>query len=101
MQSWAGEQSGHVVMVPARYTIVADRAFFADEWSHIPVRALRGVRADDPNQVVVLKHLWTTHASSWDYDTDIKFVLYGPGFIKEGVTLEKTTCRTSRRPTLA
>jgi hypothetical protein len=35
--------------------------------------------------------MWTTHASSWDYDTDIKFVLYGPGFIKEGVKLDKTT----------
>src|SRR6266542_6947008 len=91
VQSWAAEQSGHVVMIPARYTIVADRAFFAEEFSHIPLRALRGVRADDPNQVVVLKHLWTTHASSWDYDTDIKFVLYGPGFVKEGVRLEKTT----------
>src|SRR5712692_6335282 len=91
VQSWAGEQSGHVVMIRARYTIVADRAFFSDEFSHIPVRALRGVRADDPNQVVVLKHLWTTHASSWDYDTDIKFVLYGPGFVKEGAKLEKTT----------
>ena len=91
VQSWAAEQSGHVVMIPARHTIVADRAFFSDEFSHIPVRALRGVRADDPNQVVVLKHMWTTHASSWDYDTDIKFVLYGPGFIKEGVELEKTT----------
>ena len=91
VQSWAAEQSGHVVMIPARHTIVADRAFFAEEFSHIPLRALRGVRADDPNQVVVLKHLWTTHASSWDYDTDIKFVLYGPGFIKEGTKLEKTT----------
>jgi hypothetical protein len=91
VQSWAAEQSGHVVMIPARYTIVADRAFFSDEFSHIPLRALRGVRADDPNQVVVLKHMWTTHASSWDYDTDIKFVLYGPGFIKEGVKLDKTT----------
>src|SRR5216684_1099106 len=91
VQSWAGEQSGHVVMIPARYTIVADRAFFSDEFSHIPLRALRGVRPDDPNQVVVLRHMWTTHASSWDYDTDIKFVLYGPGFIKEGAKLEMTT----------
>ena len=39
VQSWAGEQNGHVVMIPARYTIVADRAFFSDEFSHIPVRA--------------------------------------------------------------
>jgi predicted AlkP superfamily pyrophosphatase or phosphodiesterase len=91
VQSWAAEQSGHVVMVPSRHTIVVDRAFFSDEFSHIPVRALRGVRADDPNQVIVLKHLWTTHASSWDYDTDIKFVLYGPGFVKQGVTHDKTT----------
>jgi predicted AlkP superfamily pyrophosphatase or phosphodiesterase len=91
VQSWAAEQSGHIVMIPARHTIVVDRAFFSDEFSHIPLRALRGVRAEDPNQVVVLKHLWTTHASSWDYDTDIKFVLYGPGFVKEGVRLEKTT----------
>ena len=91
VQSWAAEQSGHVVMIPARYTIVADRAFFSDEFSHIPLRALRGVRADDPDRVVVLNHMWTTHASSWDYDTDIKFVLYGPGFIKDGVKLEKTT----------
>src|SRR5262245_63873560 len=73
VQSWAAEQSGHVVMIPARHSIVVDRGFFTDEFSHIPVRALRGVRADDPNQVVVLKHQWTTHASSWDYDTDIKF----------------------------
>src|SRR5215813_12904584 len=91
VQSWAAEQSGHVVMVPTRHTIVVDRAFFSDEFSHIPVRALRGVRADNPNQIIVLKHLWTTHASSWDYDTDIKFVLYGPGFVKQGVTLHKTT----------
>jgi predicted AlkP superfamily pyrophosphatase or phosphodiesterase len=91
VQSWAAEQSGHVVMVPARHTIVADRAFFSDEFSHIPVRALRGVRADDPDRVVVVKHMWTTHASSWDYDTDVKFVLYGPGFVKDGVRLERTT----------
>src|SRR5262245_3176770 len=91
VQSWAGEQSGHVVMVPTRHTIVVDRAFLSEEWSHFPLRALRGVRADDPTQVVVLKHLWTTHASSWNYDTDIKLVLYGPGFVKEGVTLGKTT----------
>ncbi len=87
VQSWAAEQSGHVVMIPARYTIVADRAFFSDEFSHIPVRALRGVRADDPTQVVVLKHMWTTHASSRAYDTDIKFVLYGPGFKRPKVIL--------------
>ena len=91
VQSWAAEQSGHVVMIPARYTIVADRAFFSDEFSHVPLRAFSGVRADDPNQIVVLKHMWTTHASSWDYDTDVKFVLYGPGFVKEGARLEKTT----------
>ena len=91
VQSWAGEQSGHVVMVPARHTMIADRVFFGEEFSHIPLRALRGVQAQDPDQVIVLKHLWTTHASSWDYDTDIKFVLYGPGFIKEGVRLQKTT----------
>ena len=91
VQSWAAEQSGHVVMVPARYTIVADRAFFSEEFSHIPVRSLRGVRTDDPDQIVVLKHLWTTHASSWDYDTDIKLILYGPGFIKAGARPEKTT----------
>jgi len=88
VQSWAAEQSGHVVMIPARYTIVVDRAFFSEEFSHVPIRAFRGVRADDPDQVMVLKHMWTTHASSWDYDTDIKFVLYGPGFIREGVRLE-------------
>jgi predicted AlkP superfamily pyrophosphatase or phosphodiesterase len=91
VQSWAAEQSGHVVMIPARYTIVVDRAFFSEEFSHVPIRAFRGVRADDPDQVMVLKHMWTTHASSWDYDTDIKFVLYGPGLIREGVRLEKTT----------
>jgi len=91
VQSWAAEQTGHVVMVPARHSIVVDRAFFSDEFSHMPLRALPGVRAGDASQVVVLKHSWTTHASSWDYDTDIKFVLYGPGFVKEGVRFEKTT----------
>src|SRR5262245_2776425 len=75
VQSGAAEQSGHVVMIPGRHSIVVDRGFFSDEFSHIPLRALRGVRADDPDQVVVLKHAWTTHASSRDYDTDIKFVL--------------------------
>jgi len=91
VQSWAAEQNGHVIMIPARHTIVADRMFFADEFSHIPLRSFRGVRPQDPDQVIVLKHMWTTHASSWDYDTDIKFVLYGPGFVKEGVRLGKTT----------
>src|SRR5262245_44459214 len=98
VQSWAGEQSGHVVMIPARHSIVVDRGFFSDEFSHIPVRALRGVRADDPDQIVVLKHLWTTHASSWDYDTDIKFVLYGPGFVRQGARLEKTTLQNVAPP---
>jgi len=82
VQSWAAEQNGHVIMIPARHTLVADRMFFADEFSHIPLRSFRGVRPQDPDQVIVLKHMWTTHASSWDYDTDIKFVLYGPGFVK-------------------
>ena len=44
VQSWAAEQNGHVIMIPARHTIVADRMFFADEFSHIPLRFLRGVR---------------------------------------------------------
>src|SRR5262245_9188636 len=91
VQSWAAEQSGHVVMIPARHAIVVDRAFFSEEFSHVPVRAFPGIRSDDPNRVMVLRHMWTTHASSWDYDTDIKFVLYGPSFIKEGARLEKTT----------
>jgi len=91
VQSWAAEQNGHVVMIPARHTIVADRMFFGDEFSHVPLRFFRGVQAQDPDQVIVLKHMWTTHASSWDYDTDIKFVLYGPGFVREGVRLQKTT----------
>lgn len=51
VQSWAADQSGHVVMVPARHSIVVDRAFFSDEFSHIPLRAFRGVRGADPNQV--------------------------------------------------
>src|SRR5262245_63434642 len=73
VQSWAAEQSGHVVMIPARHTIVVDRAFFSEEFSHVPVRAFPGIRSDDPNRVMALRHMWTTHASSWDYDTDIKF----------------------------
>src|SRR5262245_8182330 len=84
VQSWAAEQSGHIVMIPTRHAIVVDRAFFSEEFSHVPVRAFPGIRSDDPNRVMVLRHMWTTHASSWDYDTDIKFGLYGPGFIKEG-----------------
>src|SRR5262245_15009611 len=36
VQSWAGEQNGHVVMVPARHTIVVERAFLADELTHTP-----------------------------------------------------------------
>jgi len=91
VQSWAAEQSGHVIMIPARYTFVGDRIFFADEFSHIPLRFFRGIRPQDPDQVIVLKHMWTTHASSWNYDTDINFVLYGPGFVKDGVRFGKTT----------
>src|SRR5215468_3261176 len=32
VQSWAAEQSGHIVMIPARYTIVVTRGFFSDEF---------------------------------------------------------------------
>jgi len=91
VQSWAGEQNGHIVMVPARNNMVVDKLYFGDEFSHIPLKAFRNARPTQPEQVIQLKHMWTTHASSWDYDTDIKFVMYGPGFIKEGVKLDKTT----------
>src|SRR5260370_11695992 len=69
VQSWAGEQSGHVVMIPARYTIVADRIFFSDEFSHIPLGALRGVQATDPTQVALPNQQSTIHQPSWHYNT--------------------------------
>lgn len=95
VQSWAGEQNGHIVMVPARYGMVVDKLYFGDEFSHVPVTLLRSgtgsTRATAVERAVPVRHMWTTHASSWDYDTDIKFVLFGPGFVKEGVKPGKTT----------
>ncbi len=97
VQSWAAEQTGHVVMVPARYSMVVDKQYFTEEFSHIPVRLIRAGRAGDfarntsGDRAVPVRHMWTTHASSWDYDTDIMFVMYGPGFVKSGVKAGKTT----------
>lgn len=82
-QSWAAEYSGHVIVVPARHNFIVDQEWIAaDQESHLPPSAGKGP---------VLKHAWTTHGSSWDYDTDIKFVMFGPGFVKEHVRLGKTT----------
>jgi hypothetical protein len=90
-QSWAVEHNGHLIMVPARHNIVVPKSYFAEEFSHVPLRAFAGVDPKAPDRILVLKHGWTTHASSWDFDTDVKFVMFGPGFIKQNVRLDKTT----------
>jgi len=91
VQSWAAEQTGHLVLIPARNNIVVDKSYFGDELSHLPGKLLPGAKPKDPEQIVILKHQWAAHGTSWDYDTDIKLVLYGPGFVKQGIRLDKTT----------
>ena len=90
-QSWAKEHNGHLIMVPARHNVVVPKSYFADEFSHVPLKAFAGIDPKEPDRILVLKHGWTTHASSWDFDTDVKFVIFGPGFIKQSVRLDKTT----------
>lgn len=53
--------------------------------------AVPGVETKDSQQIITLKHGWTTHGTSWDFDTDVKFLMFGPGFVKQGIRLEKTT----------
>jgi hypothetical protein len=91
VQGWAAEHTGHVVVVPVAHNIVVPESFFGQETSHFPTSAVPAGTGQTKEGITTLSHGWTTHHSSWDFDTDIKFVMFGPGIVRQNLRLGRTT----------
>jgi hypothetical protein len=72
-------RSGEVLLVPAPWNVLG-------QWNN----GLRG--PDDPR---------TTHATPWSYHQRVPIVLYGPGYVREGVRSDRSVDVADLAPTFA
>jgi predicted AlkP superfamily pyrophosphatase or phosphodiesterase len=52
-------------------------------------------------QVRTVQHQGVAHATPWDYDARIPLVFYGPGFVREGLTIDAFATQQDLVPTMA
>lgn len=81
------DRSGDIFALPGKYT-------FVTEASHM-VSAKSRVRGQE------VEMMGTSHGTSWEYDTHIPIVLWGPGFIKGGVRTPAPAAQQDLVPTYA
>lgn len=81
------DHSGDIFALPAKYTFVTDLEHADPVKSHLHGHEL-------PNQ-------GTVHGVSWEYDTRVPIVLWGPGFIKPGVRTATPATQQDLVPTYA
>lgn len=81
----AGERSGTLFFLPTKYNYVAGGGYRVT--AHLAGKPFetRG----------------TVHGNSWEYDTHIPIVLWGPGFVKPGVRSEQLATQQDLVPTYA
>lgn len=77
---------------------------------HVPGRSGEIVLVPKPHHVVVRRGSWapgeepspdTSHSTPWDYHQRIPIVLYGPGFVREGVVSDREADLADLAPTFA
>jgi hypothetical protein len=64
----ANDRGGDFFFFTTKYGYIVDRGFAPGDWAHLAGKSVP-VRG-------------TEHSASWDYDTRIPLVLWGPGFVK-------------------
>jgi hypothetical protein len=77
-RGFAEGRSGEILLVPEPWNVLG-------QWPG-------GLRRDDPR---------TTHSSPWTYHQQVPLALYGPGFVREGVVVDRPTTVADVAPTLA
>lgn len=83
-----GDRSGQLFVLPSKYNYIVDKGH---DSSPI-VTHLRGKQ---------VRTFGTTHGTSWEYDTHIPLVLWGPGFVRAGVRTDKAATQQDLVPTYA
>ncbi|HEY9766104.1 MAG TPA: alkaline phosphatase family protein [Chroococcales cyanobacterium] len=83
----AGERSGQIFVLPNKYNYIMDKGFGAPPFTH-----LKGVKTEAHG---------TVHGVSWEYDTHLPLVLWGPGFVRAGARFEKPATQQDLVPTYA
>lgn len=81
------DRSGDLFALPAKYSFVTETGHMVVKKAHV-----RGQ---------TLAMMGTSHGTSWEYDTHIPIVLWGPGFIKPGVRTPAPAQQQDLVPTFA
>ncbi len=81
------DRGGDYFYLPAKYSYVVDDTFAPADRAH-----LRGEWLDVRG---------TEHGASWDYDTRIPLILWGPGFVKAGHVADADATQQDLVPTFA
>lgn len=83
----ASDRSGQIFALPQKYDLVIERDGLRPNFAHF-----RGQRKDT---------LGTAHGNSWEYDTRIPLVLWGPGMVRRGFHAELPATQQDLVPTYA
>lgn len=81
------DRSGDLFALPGKYTFVTETGHMVLGTTHVRGREVRA--------------MGTSHGTSWEYDTRIPLVLWGPGFIKAGVRTPAAATQQDLVPTFA
>lgn len=81
------DRSGDLFALPSKYSFVTETGHMVPATSHVRGRAIQ--------------MMGTAHGTSWEYDTRIPIVLWGPGFIKQGVRTPAAATQQDLVPTYA
>lgn len=91
-RSFSAERSGDLFVLPKKYSFIAFRpAYSRDRFAHI----LKDGRAER------IATKGTTHSQIWDYDTHIPLTLWGPGFIRSNLVVDRPVTQQDLVPTIA
>ncbi|HEY9898105.1 MAG TPA: alkaline phosphatase family protein [Pantanalinema sp.] len=82
-----GERSGDLFVLPAKYSYVTDGGHRTPTLAHYKGQPMQNGG--------------TVHGNSWEYDTRIPIVLWGPGFVRPGVQTDASATQQDLTPTYA
>lgn len=82
-----GERSGDLFVLPSKYSYITDGGHRAPQLAHYKGQPM--------------KNGGTVHGNSWEYDTRIPIVLWGPGFVRQGVRTDASATQQDLAPTYA
>lgn len=84
-------RSGDLFALPAKHAYVIDHGMLIPTTSHL----------ERDGREVSVSHEGNHHGTFWDYDTRIPLLLYGPSYVKAGLTSNAPATQQDLVPTLA